>query len=70
MSYEIEDIRLRGPWYRFEIKTTVVDSNGQTVVDGYRVGCKSNRWIESTQLLARRNSQALPLQLQMLARNP
>ena len=50
VEYVVQDIDLQGPWYRFEIAATVTDVEGQIRIDGYRVGCKSNRWIESAQL--------------------
>ena len=69
VSYVVDEIELRGPWYRFEIAATVVSAAGETVLEDYRVGCKSNRWIESARLLARHNAQELPVDLAQLAYN-
>ncbi|MEJ2138335.1 MAG: hypothetical protein P8Y61_02600 [Gammaproteobacteria bacterium] len=57
--YEIQEIELRGPWYQFEISATVVDAGGVTTVDGFRVGCKANRWVERAELAARDNGREL-----------
>jgi len=66
--YEVEEIDLRGPWYRFEISATKVDRTGQRSIDGYNVGCKSNRWVESVKLLERYNKQPLPVGREMFAK--
>ena len=69
VSYIIQEIDLKGPWYRFEISATVLDSEGNTQIDDFQVGCKANRWIDETRLLARRNAESLILKLDLLARN-
>ena len=55
VSYVVEEIHLHGPWYRFEIKATTYDSAGQRQLEGFRVACKSNRWIEKARLMKRPN---------------
>jgi len=67
ITYEVQEIELRGPWYQFEISVSVEDESGATRIGGYRVGCKSNRWIDSSTLQARRNVQSLPLTKELLA---
>jgi hypothetical protein len=59
VKYVVEDITLRGPWYRFEITATVIGVDGSTRVDGFKVLCKSNRWIQSAKLIERRNDPAV-----------
>jgi len=54
--YDVQEIDLQGPWYRFEITAVIVDEAGIVQLDGFNFGCKSNRWIESASLLDRRNS--------------
>lgn len=56
VAWEVAEIDRQGPWYRFEILTTVTDFEGDTVVDGYRAGCMANRWISATRLIERDNS--------------
>jgi hypothetical protein len=58
VKYSVEDIALRGPWYRFEISASVFGADGSTRVDGFKVLCKSNRWIQSAKLIERRNDPA------------
>ena len=65
--YDIQEIELRGPWYQFEISASVVDADGTTRVDGFKVGCKANRWIEKAQLAERKNKQQLTNGLELLA---
>ena len=67
--YNVEEIELRGPWYRFEISTTIVAEDGTSVLDDYKVGCKANRWIDSTRLLSRRNADQPVLDSLVIARN-
>ena len=67
VTYDVQEIDLRGPWYQFEISVTVEDESGTKLLDGYKVGCKSNRWIESAQLKYRRNSQELLADTMLLA---
>jgi len=55
VKYVVEDVTLRGPWYRFEIAATVIGVDGSTRVDGFKVLCKSNRWIQSAKLIERKN---------------
>jgi hypothetical protein len=55
VKYAVEDIVLRGPWYRFEISASVFGADGSTRVDGFKVLCKSNRWIQSAHLFERKN---------------
>ena len=55
VKYVVGDIALRGPWYRFEISASVFGADGSTRVDGFKVLCKSNRWIQSAQLIERKN---------------
>ena len=69
VTYDVQEIDLRGPWYNFEISTTLVDTQGNKQVDAYKIGCRSNRWVESVKLVERRNSQPLPLRLELLASN-
>ena len=59
VKYVVEDITLRGPWYRFEISASVFGADGSTRVDGFKVLCKSNRWIQSAKLIERRNDPAV-----------
>ena len=56
VSYEVEKIDLRGPWYRFDIVTTVTDGAGQERLGEFEIGCKSNRWIVSARLIERVNN--------------
>ena len=65
--YDVQDVDLRGPWYRFEISVSVEDEAGAKLLDGYKVGCRSNRWIESAQLKDRRNSEELPGEMALFA---
>lgn len=65
--YDIQEIELRGPWYQFEISATVIDAGGVTTVDGFRVGCKANRWVESAKLAERENDRQLNASLELLA---
>jgi hypothetical protein len=58
VEYLVEDVRLRGPWYRFELTASVVESNGTVSLDGFKVLCKSNRWVDSARLIERRNDTA------------
>ena len=55
VKYVVEDVALRGPWYRFEITATVIGVDGSTRIDGFKVLCKSNRWIQSAKLIERKN---------------
>ena len=61
--YDVQEIDLRGAWYRFEISATVVDAAGMSKIDNYRVGCQSNRWVEVARLLERPNKQQLQSEL-------
>ena len=63
--YDVQEIDLRGPWYEFEISVTVEDSAGNKRLDGYRVGCQSNRWIEMARLEERRNAEKLPVEVKI-----
>ena len=65
--YDVQEIDLRGPWYQFEISVTVEDEAGARRIDGYKVGCKSNRWIETAELKERRNTEQLPVEMELLA---
>jgi hypothetical protein len=56
VAWEVAEIDRRGPWYRFEIFTIVVDAEGDTVIDGHRAGCMANRWIPATRLIERDNT--------------
>jgi hypothetical protein len=55
VTYQVEEIDLHGPWYKFEIVASTYLSSGQPVTDGFRVACKSNRWIEQARLIERSN---------------
>jgi hypothetical protein len=55
-SFVVEDIVLRGPWYRFKISASVFSADGVTRVDSFKVSCKSNRWIESARLFDMKNN--------------
>lgn len=46
----VSDIERRGPWYVFDIETTVKDSNGIVSVDSLESTCKANRWNDQTRL--------------------
>jgi lysyl-tRNA synthetase class II len=59
ITYQVQEIDLHGPWYKFEIAATTYLADGQKIVDGFRVACKSNRWIEQARLIERRNSPAV-----------
>jgi len=61
--YDVQDYKRTGPWYRFEISVSVEDEAGTQLLDNYRVGCSSNRWVDSAYLSSRRNSQQLPKRL-------
>jgi hypothetical protein len=63
--YDVQDIELRGPWYQFEISVTVEDAAGNKRLDGYKVGCQSNRWVEIARLEDRRNAQKLPVEVKI-----
>jgi len=63
IQYLLQEVKLRGPWYRFEIQASVFDSDGAVSLDGFKVLCKSNRWIESARLIERRNKPAVKRQL-------
>ena len=65
--YDVQQIDLRGPWYQFEISVSIEEENGATKIDGYKIGCKSNRWGNSATLQARRNRQQLPTMSELLA---
>jgi hypothetical protein len=67
VTYEIQEIDLRGPWYRFEISASVVDVTGQMKLDAFKVGCKANRWVETAQLMERPNAQQLALNSELFA---
>ena len=67
--YDIQEIELRGPWYQFEISATVIDADGVTTVDGFKVGCRANRWVEKAQLAERENDRQLSVKLELLARD-
>ncbi len=67
--YDIQEIQLRGPWYQFEISTTIIDPKGNISVDDYMVGCKANRWIDSVQLAERRNTTQLKSSKNVFARD-
>lgn len=70
VRFEVEEIKLRGPWFRFEISTTVRDQTGRVRLNDYKVGCKANRWVAKTRLIRRPNqTAAAPLQLELLGRN-
>jgi len=56
VTYDVQEIDLHGPWYKFEISTTIVDDDGTTQIDSFNVGCKSNRRISATELLDRTNT--------------
>jgi hypothetical protein len=67
ITYDVQEIDLRGPWYEFEISVSVEGENGAMQLDGYKVGCKSNRWIDASKLQARRNIEKLPLTMELVA---
>ena len=71
VSYIVDEIDLRGPWYRFEIAATLVNKDGDTELDNFRIGCKSNRWIAEVRLIERDNIQTLQVEgTEVLAKNP
>jgi len=55
------------PQKKLEISTSIVDTAGRIKLDGFKVGCKANRWVETAQLLERRNSQQLALDTELYA---
>lgn len=63
--YDVQEIELRGPWYEFEISVTVEDPAGNKRLDGYKVGCQSNRWVEMARLEDRRNNEKLPVEVKI-----
>ena len=65
--YDVQGIDLRGPWYLFDISVSIEDQNGVELVDGYKFGCKSNRWKDSSELQSRRNTQQLPEKMELMA---
>jgi hypothetical protein len=58
--YDVQDVKLTGPWYRFEISVSVENDTGDSLLNDYRVGCSANRWVDEAYLSGRRNSETLP----------
>ena len=69
VTYDVQKIDLRGPWYNFAIGMTLVDRQGNKQIDNYKVGCKANRWVASARLVERRNTEPLPMRLGLLTAN-
>jgi len=67
ISYDVQEIQLSGPWYQFEISVSVDRENGAERIDSYKVGCKSNRWIDSSELQVRHNAEQLPAAMELQA---
>jgi hypothetical protein len=63
VKYVVQDVALHGPWYRFEIKASVIGVDGDARIDGFKVLCKSNRWLESARLIERRNDPSVSREL-------
>lgn len=60
-SFVVDEISLRGPWYEFSISASVTSADGSERLNGFRVSCKSNRWIQSARLIeSRSNPSASP----------
>lgn len=49
----VSDIERRGPWYVFDIETTVKLDDGTVTVDSLESTCKANRWTEDTRLFVK-----------------
>ena len=49
----VSDVERRGPWYVFEIETTVKLDDGTVTVDSLESTCKANRWTEDTRLFVK-----------------
>lgn len=63
VEYIVEDIDLRGPWYKFELSAYVYAADGEKTLDGFNVACKSNRWITSARLIDRPNAESAEREL-------
>ena len=63
VKYIVQDVTLHGPWYRFEIKASVIGVEGDARIDGFKVLRKSNRWLQSARLIERKNDPSVSREL-------
>ena len=49
----VSDVERRGPWYVFDIETTVKLDDGTVTVDSLESTCKANRWTDDTRLFVK-----------------